>query len=191
MKLFDDALRVKKVSNHSLIEINMFIPMTHWWLNTKQWYLQCICNEYIAVLYWDSLNPTPLQHSSQIDSPCGSEQPVRFPQISHSVAEWRHSQFHLCKVCRQTHLTAIAQWPDQTGVTDKLLNTSAGYRVQAARKHINCMILTYICIILALTHWGLDKWLLFSWMKMYEFRLKFHWSLFLRVQLTITQHWFW
>ena len=30
----------------------------------------------------------------------------------------------------------------------------------------------------------------FSWMKMYEFRLEFHWSLFLRVQLTIFQHWF-
>ena len=30
----------------------------------------------------------------------------------------------------------------------------------------------------------------FSWMKMYEFRLKFHWSLSLGVQLTIFQHWF-
>ena len=30
----------------------------------------------------------------------------------------------------------------------------------------------------------------FSWMKMFEFQLKFHWSLFLRVQLTIFQHWF-
>ena len=30
----------------------------------------------------------------------------------------------------------------------------------------------------------------FSWMKMFEFRLKFHWSLFPRVQLTISQHWF-
>ena len=28
----------------------------------------------------------------------------------------------------------------------------------------------------------------FSWMKMFEFRLKFHWSLFLRVQLTIFRH---
>ena len=27
------------------------------------------------------------------------------------------------------------------------------------------------------------------WMKIFEFRLKFHWSLFLRVQLTIRQHW--
>ena len=30
----------------------------------------------------------------------------------------------------------------------------------------------------------------FSWMKVFEFRLKFHWSLFLRFQLTIFQHWF-
>ena len=30
---------------------------------------------------------------------------------------------------------------------------------------------------------------LFSSMKMFEFRLKFHWSLFPRVQLTIFQHW--
>ena len=30
----------------------------------------------------------------------------------------------------------------------------------------------------------------FSWMKMLEFRLRFHWSLLLRVQLTIIQHWF-
>ena len=50
-----------------------------------------------------------------------------------------------------------------------------------------------------LTHWGRDKMAAvsqtmisnaFSWMKMYEFHLKFHWSLFLRFQLTIFQHWF-
>ena len=29
----------------------------------------------------------------------------------------------------------------------------------------------------------------FSWMKMLEFRFRFHWSLFLRVQLAIIQHW--
>ena len=51
----------------------------------------------------------------------------------------------------------------------------------------------------ALTHWGQDKMAAnflttfsntFSWMKIYEFRLRFHWSLFPRVQLTIFQHWF-
>ena len=45
-----------------------------------------------------------------------------------------------------------------------------------------------------LTHWGQDKMdaisqttfsSAFSWFKMFEFRLKFHWSLFVRVQLTI------
>ena len=33
-------------------------------------------------------------------------------------------------------------------------------------------------------------WSAFSWMKLFEFRLKFHWSVFLRFQLTIFQHWF-
>ena len=50
-----------------------------------------------------------------------------------------------------------------------------------------------------LNHWGRDKIdailpttfsNAISWMKMFEFRLKFHWSLFLKVQLTIFQHWF-
>ena len=50
-----------------------------------------------------------------------------------------------------------------------------------------------------LTHWCRDKMgailqttpsIPFSWLKMFEFRLHFHWSLFLRVQLTIFQHWF-
>ena len=30
----------------------------------------------------------------------------------------------------------------------------------------------------------------FSWIEMYEFWLRSHWSLFLKVQLTIFQHWF-
>ena len=50
-----------------------------------------------------------------------------------------------------------------------------------------------------ITHWGRDTMdaisqttfsNAFSWTKMQEFRLKFHWSLFLKVQLTIFHHWF-
>ena len=50
-----------------------------------------------------------------------------------------------------------------------------------------------------LVHWGWDKmdaiWRTtfsnaFSRMKIFEFRLTFHWGLFPRVQLTILQHWF-
>ena len=54
-------------------------------------------------------------------------------------------------------------------------------------------------LIFLLTHWGRDKMdaisqatfsSAFSWMKMFEFRLKFHWSLFPGVQLTIFQQCF-
>ena len=53
--------------------------------------------------------------------------------------------------------------------------------------------------LIELTHWGRDKMDaisqttfsgVFSWKKMFEFPLKFHWSLFQRDQLTICQHWF-
>ena len=55
------------------------------------------------------------------------------------------------------------------------------------------------CDCFHLTHWGRDKMAaisqttlanIFPWMQMLEFWYKFHWSLFLRVQLTIFQHWF-
>ena len=57
------------------------------------------------------------------------------------------------------------------------------------------------CVLLraSLTHWDGDKMAAisqtmfsnaFSWMKNCEFCLRFHWSLFLRVQLTIFHHWF-
>ena len=54
-------------------------------------------------------------------------------------------------------------------------------------------------LTLPLTHWGRDKMAVifqtifsnaFSWMKMFNFRLRFHWIVFPRVQLTIFQHWF-
>ena len=53
--------------------------------------------------------------------------------------------------------------------------------------------------VLSLRRWGRDKMAsisqttfsrAFSWVKMIDFWLKFHWSLFLRVWSTIFQHWF-
>ena len=53
--------------------------------------------------------------------------------------------------------------------------------------------------LIVLTNWGRGKVVAFlqttfsnafSWMKMHEFRLIFHWSMFLRVQLRIFQYWF-
>ena len=59
--------------------------------------------------------------------------------------------------------------------------------------HVTVMFFHHLLI-----HWGRDKMAAFSqttlsngfsWMKILEFRLKIHWSLFLRVLLTIFQHW--
>ena len=58
---------------------------------------------------------------------------------------------------------------------------------------------SHIFMLIWLTHWGRDKMAAifqttfsngFSWIKMYEFGLTFHWSLFLGVQLIIFQHLF-
>ena len=68
----------------------------------------------------------------------------------------------------------------------------------------NFVVLCFAVVIitmspLLLTHWGWDKMAAisqttfstaFSWMKIYELRLSFHWNLFLRFELTIFQHWF-
>ena len=64
---------------------------------------------------------------------------------------------------------------------------------------ITVLILILLLLDVMLTHLPLDKMAAilltifsdaFSWMKSFEFWLKVHWSLFLRVQLTITRHWF-
>ena len=56
-----------------------------------------------------------------------------------------------------------------------------------------------LAIAVILTHWGRDEMdnilqmtfsNVFSSMKMFEFWVRCHWNLFLRVQLTIFQHWF-
>ena len=57
----------------------------------------------------------------------------------------------------------------------------------------------HIYVIYVNTQWGWDKMAAisqttlpnaFSWMKMLEYRLRFHRGLFIRVQLIIFQHWF-
>ena len=64
---------------------------------------------------------------------------------------------------------------------------------------VNVGIPYALFLSLELTHWGWDKIEAIlqttfsnaiSWMKMFEFRLKYHGRLFLNVQLTIFQHWF-
>ena len=61
-------------------------------------------------------------------------------------------------------------------------------RVTARVMHITNFEQRFFAKECALTHWGRDKmaaiflttfWNVFSWMKMYEFRLRFHWNVFI------------
>ena len=65
------------------------------------------------------------------------------------------------------------------------------------RHEINRHSADYKFKIFSDSHWGRDKIATisqttfsnaFSWMEMYDFRLRFHWNLFLRFELTIIQH---
>ena len=62
-----------------------------------------------------------------------------------------------------------------------------------------CLFVSATACASLLIHWSRDKMAAifqttfsnaFSWMKMYKFRLRYHWTLFSRVQLAIYQHWF-
>ena len=55
----------------------------------------------------------------------------------------------------------------------------------SVRPHINSSPLDKTITILQTTHSNA-----FSWMKTFVFWFEFHWSLFLRAQLTIIKHWF-
>ena len=52
---------------------------------------------------------------------------------------------------------------------------------------------THFNILWARQNWAISQttfWNTFSWMKIYEFRWRFPWHLFLRLELTIFPHWF-
>ena len=62
-----------------------------------------------------------------------------------------------------------------------------------------CSTVSEYWVCFTFTHWGRDKITAisqtcsnaFSWMEIYGYRLRFHWHLFLRSELTIFHHWFW
>ena len=92
-------------------------------------------------------------------------------------------------------------WPERT-VEWKVELPVIWDAVTLMRRNCNGSFVKVICVSVAdisLTHWDRDKMdaisqttisNAFSWMTMYEFWLRFHWTLFLGVQLTISQHWF-
>ena len=78
-------------------------------------------------------------------------------------------------------------------LTDVIAHPNLGYMYHC------CWLYHITQYFIELTHWGRDEMgnisqmtfsNIFSSIKMFKFQLTFHWSLFLRVQLTIFQHWF-
>ena len=128
--------------------------------------------------------------SSQIQWERGRTDSCKFSFTDHTISEWSKLSAELAEsgsldifrsrlaanlVCRPTG----ALWVNLT-------------------VHIRCFQLSNNPS-LQLTHWGRNKMdaisqttfsNAFSLMKIFEFWLKFHWCLFLRVQLTIFQLWF-
>ena len=91
-------------------------------------------------------------------------------------------------------------WIQPLGVFRYIRNSNMeGRQPQDFLISTRCALLEHnIPIISHLTHLPWTKWWpfwqttsnAFTWMKMIEFGLKFHWNLFTGVQLTISQHWF-
>ena len=99
----------------------------------------------------------------------------------------------MCYASRQRWYRSIRQTTERCNILTCLKLTEAGL---SPGWH-QAIIWTNGGILL--THWGRDNMAdisqtifsnAFSWMKIYEFRLIFHWSLFLWFWLTISQHWF-
>ena len=91
--------------------------------------------------------------------------------------------------CHWSLLLKIMAW-SQNGAKPLSEQIRTNHQLEI-KEFISCYILS--------THWGWDKMAAiskmilsnaFSWTNMSEFRLRFHWSLFLRFELTIFQHWF-
>ena len=96
----------------------------------------------------------------------------------------------------KSNLSCSVRWDVYTaGEIGNTENTTA-YSVWYLQENTRCWCFH---IKSAKTHCGRDKMdgifqtpfsNAFSWMKKYEFQLRFHWSLFLKLQLTILQHCF-
>ena len=106
----------------------------------------------------------------------------------------QHNALNPVRIKRRTH-TTLWDYAVQILIssTNMIKNQFLTYKTSAFTETTECLSAQS-----PLTHWGRDKIDAYlqttfsnavSWMKMLEFRLKFHWSLFRKVQLTIFQHW--
>ena len=155
--------------------------VSYQWLSARLQYLQCGSNGDTAVLHW------------AIDMKMFTSQqmhPHQWPQetTGHSCLS-HHLVLSIIKLVYGIHCVSLP------GLAYSNRNVwLLGYMV------IVCLVPVWaspaVDFINTLRPWQMDAISqtpfsnAFSWMKMFEFRLKVHWSLFPRVQLTIFQQWF-
>ena len=126
---------------------------------------------------------------------------ANFTGNAHDIYPWYEFENYQIKT---TAISPRGQWVKEDILISLINIMAADDMVTLEARASAVMILTWFTLnntshqLYRLTHWGRDKMAAvsqttlsnsFSWMKMLEFRLRFHWSLFLRVQLTIFQHW--
>ena len=132
------------------------------------------------------------------------------PQITGKFESWFNSLFGQRKNTPQLHITDHTKGPVMRfafsyhkvvmySLRDEFqtMKTSSADKadVESCIQTRSLQIQTYVTV---LTHWGREKFPknfltfsnAFSWMKIYKFRFRFNWSLFLRVSLITFQHWF-
>ena len=144
----------------------------------------------LAIVRW------PIFSSSGID--CGSGTPLHSGSqnitahilSADMIQNTTYGQGAHSSACKKQHIIMTSSNGNIFRVTGPLWGESTDDR---------WIVATVLSFLLELTHWGRHKMdaisqttfsSAFSLMKIFELRLKFHWSLFLRVQLTIFQHWF-
>ena len=112
--------------------------------------------------------------------------------IVDSITDFVHEGHTLTSDHTTTHISNNPLW-------DFFCNAVNFFSVVCSKRWMKRRGHSSVCTkrMFDLTHWGRDKIDVisqttfssaFSWMKMYELRLIFHWILFLRVSLTIFQH---
>ena len=111
-------------------------------------------------------------------NPWGSARPAgeKDPTISVRVAEIKSKYFYVIVDAPMSNIWNPWQW---IGTGIKVLNTAY---VPLFNSSVPDKMATISQTAFANT---------FSWMKLHEFRLRFHWTLLLRFDCTIFQHWFW
>ena len=139
-----------------------------------------------------------------------------FVSMSQSMLRFRHHPSPCLLWSKHNSLEATVSWFTETHWNTMLIlglrpaNAGQRYFVPTSRNdwaqalnrpwnNMTSALLRSARFFTTLTHWGRDKMAAisqttlssaFSWKKMSEFGLKFHWSLFIRVHSMIFQHWF-